>query len=140
MSKTKSKASTKPSSKTTKSKAKPAVKSAKSAAVPKKRESKRRELQSEQSKGGPLRKGATENVPTAQQPLGAQKKSARKRSGNGGLGNQTGAPTQEQDPKRRLGQFKSAGEASRKGGRSKGIVGHHKRNDGKRAKSSSPNQ
>ncbi len=114
MSKTKSKASTKAASKTTKSKAKPAAKSAKSAAAPKKREAKRRELQSEQSKGGPKRKGATENVPTAMEPLGTQKKSARKRSGNGGLGNQTGAPAQEQDPKRRLGNFKGAGEASRR--------------------------
>lgn len=130
----KSKSKSKSNGKTTKSKGKPAARSAKSAATSKKREAKRRELQSEQSKGGPKRKGATENVPTALEPLGTQKKSARKRSGNGGLGNQTGAPTQEQDPKRRLGQFKSAGEASRKGGRSKGIVGHHKRNDGKRAK------
>lgn len=34
-----------------------------------------------------------------------------------------GAPASEQDPKRRLGDFTSAGEHARQGGRTSGIVG-----------------
>ena len=39
----------------------------------------------------------------------------------------TGAPFSEQDPKRRLGNFNGAGEHSRQGGRTTGIVGQTKR-------------
>ncbi len=37
-----------------------------------------------------------------------------------------GAPPNEQDPKRRLGNFTTAGEHARQGGRSTGIVGQTK--------------
>jgi hypothetical protein len=37
-----------------------------------------------------------------------------------------GAPFNEQDPKRRLGNYEGAGEAPRKGGRTSGIVGQTK--------------
>ena len=37
-----------------------------------------------------------------------------------------GAPLNEQDPKRRLGNFSGAGEHPRKGGRTTGIVGQTK--------------
>jgi hypothetical protein len=37
-----------------------------------------------------------------------------------------GAPFQEQDPKRRLGNFSGAGEHPRQGGRTTGIVGQTK--------------
>jgi len=40
-----------------------------------------------------------------------------------GLKHQPGMPGSEQDPKRRLGNFNSAGEHSRIGGRTSGIVG-----------------
>jgi hypothetical protein len=38
----------------------------------------------------------------------------------------TGAPFNEQDPKRRLGNFGTAGEHPRQGGRTSGIVGQTK--------------
>ena len=38
-----------------------------------------------------------------------------------------GAPTTEQDPKRRLGNFTGAGEHARQGSRTAGIVGQTKR-------------
>jgi hypothetical protein len=37
-----------------------------------------------------------------------------------------GAPFNEQDPKRRLGNFTTTGEHARQGGRSSGIVGQNK--------------
>jgi hypothetical protein len=40
---------------------------------------------------------------------------------------EAGAPFNEQDPKRRLGQFSGAGEHARKGGRTSGIVGQTKK-------------
>lgn len=40
----------------------------------------------------------------------------------------TGKGFNEQDPKRRLGQFTGAGEHSLQGSRNKGIVGHHDHN------------
>jgi hypothetical protein len=40
--------------------------------------------------------------------------------------NPPGAPFNEQDPKRRLGNFSGAGEHARQGGRSTGIVGQTK--------------
>ena len=39
----------------------------------------------------------------------------------------TGAPFNEQDPKRRLGNFSGAGEHARQGSRTAGIVGQTKR-------------
>lgn len=55
------------------------------------------------------------------------KASAAKRTLNGtsdkGV---TGAPFNDQDPKRRLGDFSGAGEHPRQGGRSTGIVGQTK--------------
>jgi hypothetical protein len=41
--------------------------------------------------------------------------------------NVSGAPFNEQDPKRRLGNFSGAGEHARQGGRSTGIVGQTKK-------------
>ena len=38
----------------------------------------------------------------------------------------SGAPFNEQDPKRRLGNFSGAGEHARQGGRTSGIVGQTK--------------
>ncbi|MGC3972737.1 MAG: hypothetical protein QM775_36970 [Pirellulales bacterium] len=98
----------------------------KSGKTPSKREAKRREVQSERSRGGPKRRGPTESGAAATQTLGSKKPAAGKSSA--GFVAPEGAAAHEQDPKRRLGNFKSAGEASRKGGRTKGIVGHHKRN------------
>lgn len=49
----------------------------------------------------------------------------------------SGAPVNEQDPKRRLGNFGGAGEHPRQGGRTSGIVGQTKqrsRTDKKKAK------
>jgi hypothetical protein len=40
---------------------------------------------------------------------------------------QSGAPTNEKDVKRRLGNFSGAGEHPRQGGRTSGIVGQTKR-------------
>ncbi|HTU27092.1 MAG TPA: hypothetical protein VMF30_16920 [Pirellulales bacterium] len=39
----------------------------------------------------------------------------------------SGSPFNQQDPKRRLGNFQAAGEHSRQGGRRSGIVGQRKR-------------
>lgn len=57
--------------------------------------------------------------------LNAPKKGAnKKRSTKVPAAKKTkGAPFSEQDPKRRLGNFTTAGEHSRKGGRTSGIVG-----------------
>jgi len=64
------------------------------------------------------KKSTSANVP--------QKLSARKRSPNAGVGPKDGAPSQHQDPKRRLGNFTGAGEHARVGGRTTGIVGRTK--------------
>jgi hypothetical protein len=54
----------------------------------------------------------------------AVKPTVKKRSLNqGGVGKAVGAPFNEQDPQRRLGNFEGAGESSRVGGRTSGIVG-----------------
>ena len=47
---------------------------------------------------------------------------------SGGQTSARGVPGSEQDPKRRLGTFTGTGEHARKGGRTKGIVGHSKQN------------
>lgn len=55
-----------------------------------------------------------------------QKSTAKKRTLNpsgGSRSKTTGQPFQEQDPKRRLGNYESAGEHARVGGRRSGIVG-----------------
>lgn len=57
----------------------------------------------------------------------AGKKSADKRSLNRGGNEPTyGSPFNDLDPKRRLGNFNTAGEHSRIGGRTTGIVGQKK--------------
>ena len=59
----------------------------------------------------------------------AQSKSTAKksRSLNAGAAKPAkGAPPTEQDPKRRLGNFTTAGEHARQGGRTTGIVGQKK--------------
>jgi hypothetical protein len=53
----------------------------------------------------------------------------------------TGMPGQEQDPKRRLGNFSGRGEHARIGGRTSGIVGQTSKDfgtDNKRTKSTKP--
>jgi len=68
----------------------------------------------------------------------AVKPTVKKRTLNppGGSGKGSkGSPFNEQDPKRRLGNFESAGEHARQGGRTSGIVGQRKqqfRTDGKK--------
>jgi hypothetical protein len=52
---------------------------------------------------------------------------ARKRTTKATTGKKAkGAPFNEQDPKRRLGNFTGAGEHARQGGRTTGIVGQTK--------------
>ena len=62
-----------------------------------------------------------------QRPV-TNKASAKKRSANLPLGTKPprGAPFNDQDPKRRLGNFVTAGEHARQGGRQAGIVGQTK--------------
>lgn len=65
--------------------------------------------------------------------VGSMKPSARKRTLNApGKAASGGAPFNDQDAKRRLGQFEGAGEHSLVGSRNKGIVGHHDHNKGGR--------
>ena len=54
----------------------------------------------------------------------------------------SGADPSDQDPKRRLGNFTTAGEHARQGGRNQGLVGQTKQKFGtdKRQKSSGKNQ
>ncbi|MGE0755566.1 MAG: hypothetical protein AB7F89_19125 [Pirellulaceae bacterium] len=56
------------------------------------------------------------------------KSSVKRRTVNRVSGSSSGggAPTQEQDVKRRLGNFTGAGEHARVGGRTSGIVGQRK--------------
>lgn len=65
-------------------------------------------------------------------------KAKKPRSLNAGTGavEGGGAPFNEQDPKRRLGNFEGSGEAPRKGSRTAGIIGQTKQkfhNDKKKA-------
>lgn len=60
---------------------------------------------------------------TTKKTKSSGKTSADKRSLNRGRSKSGGDPFNEQDPKRRLGNFNSAGEHSRIGGRTSGIVG-----------------
>ena len=56
-------------------------------------------------------------------------------------GKRTGMPGQQQDPKRRLGNFSGRGEHARIGGRTSGIVGQTTKDfgtDNKRTKSTKP--
>lgn len=65
----------------------------------------------------------------AKKTPGGMKASARKKTVNApGKGAPTGAPFNDQDVKRRLGQFEGAGEHARVGSRNKGVVGHHDQN------------
>ena len=57
----------------------------------------------------------------------ATKSTVKKRTPNASPGPlPQGAPFNEQDPKRRLGNFTTAGEHARQGGRTSGIVGQTK--------------
>ena len=72
------------------------------------------------------------------------KASVKRRSLNAGAGGNAqgkGTPGQQQDPKRRLGNFESKGEHARVGGRTSGIVGQTTKTfgtDNKRSKSTKP--
>lgn len=71
---------------------------------------------------------AKKSKPAAKKGKGVTSKpSAKKRSLNVGRGGGTGDPFNAQDKKRRLGNFESAGEHARVGGRTTGIVGQSKR-------------
>jgi hypothetical protein len=60
--------------------------------------------------------------------LAARKAIAKKTSQRPGLVQKSaGAPANEQDPKRRLGNFSGAGEHPRKGSRTAGIIGQTKK-------------
>jgi hypothetical protein len=64
-------------------------------------------------------------------PARPVKATVKKRSLNAGTARKTkGAGFNEQDPKRRLGNFETAGEHARQGGRRSGIVGRRVRNKG----------
>jgi hypothetical protein len=67
------------------------------------------------------KKAKTAKSPKAKKAPAA-KKPAAKKSAKGAAG----APFNEQDPKRRLGNFGGAGEHPRQGGRTSGIVGQTK--------------
>jgi len=56
----------------------------------------------------------------------ATKSKSKNRSPNTPFGNKSGAPFNDQDAKRRLGNFGGAGEHPRQGGRTSGIVGQKK--------------
>ena len=61
-------------------------------------------------------------------PAPAKLKVKKQRSLNApGAGVSTGNPANDQDVKRRLGNFSGAGEHARQGGRTSGIVGQTKR-------------
>lgn len=61
---------------------------------------------------------------TKKKPKTSVKSSVKKRSLNAGPNSKAkGDPFNDQDAKRRLGNFESAGEHSRVGGRTSGIVG-----------------
>ena len=55
------------------------------------------------------------------------RKSNTKRTAKPQINQVEGAPFNEQDPKRRLGNFSGAGEHPRQGGRTSGIVGQTKK-------------
>lgn len=61
---------------------------------------------------------------TAKKRKAATKKNAKQQLSGAPVG--SGASFQEQDPKRQLGNFTSAGEHARQGGRTSGIVGQTK--------------
>jgi hypothetical protein len=62
----------------------------------------------------------------AKKAKAAKKSTGKKRSKKSPLKADSGAPFNEQDPKRRLGNFTTAGEHARQGGRTSGIVGQTK--------------
>ena len=57
----------------------------------------------------------------------AKKKTAKRKSKTTLDPNERGGPFNDQDPKRRLGNFGGAGEHPRQGGRTSGIVGQTKK-------------
>jgi hypothetical protein len=79
---------------------------------------------------------------TKRQKRSTLKSSVKRRTLNqNASGSRTGMPGQEQDPKRRLGNFSGRGEHARIGGRTSGIVGQTTKDfgtDNKRTKSTKP--
>ena len=79
---------------------------------------------------------------TKRQKRSALKSSVKRRTLNQiAASGRTGMPGQEQDPKRRLGNFSGRGEHARIGGRTSGIVGQTSKDfgtDNKRTKSTRP--
>jgi hypothetical protein len=65
------------------------------------------------------------NKKTAKKPAKGQKSRSLNAPGSR-VKAAAGAPTTEQDPKKRLGNFTTAGEHARQGGRTSGIVGQKK--------------
>ena len=63
---------------------------------------------------------------TRMTPKNSTKPTVSKRTLNTGQEPPAGAPFNEQDPKRRLGNFSTAGEHARQGGRQSGLVGQTK--------------
>ena len=64
--------------------------------------------------------------PVAKKPSGPRKSKGTKPAKAPRVDEQAGAPFNDQDPKRRLGNFGGAGEHPRQGGRTSGIVGQTK--------------
>jgi hypothetical protein len=82
-------------------------------------------------------KKAKRAAPKKKAARGVAKASVKKRTLNVTAKTKAGSPFNEQDVKRRLGNFESAGEHPRVGGRTTGIVGQskqHFRTDNKRTK------
>jgi hypothetical protein len=83
---------------------------------------------------------AKTNQPRANKSTGKKQRSLNATTGKGAPGKpgKSSAPGQEQDAKRRMGNFTTAGEHARVGSRTAGIVGQTKRafrTDNKRTKS-----
>ena len=73
------------------------------------------------------KKKSTPRKSSGKQSSGKKQSSAKKPSSKAALDeNAAGAPFNDQDPKRRLGNFGGAGEHPRQGGRTSGIVGQTK--------------
>jgi hypothetical protein len=81
---------------------------------------------------------AKTNQPRANKSAGKKRRSLNAAPAQPGKPGKSSAPGQEQDAKRRLGNFTTAGEHARVGSRTAGIVGQTKRafrTDNKRTKS-----
>jgi hypothetical protein len=76
-----------------------------------------------------VRKASTSKASTSKALTSPSKNSPSKKPGKAVKEPPRGAPTTDQDPKRRLGNFTGAGEAPRKGYRTSGINGPQKRRE-----------